>query len=172
MRILSFIILTVTLSFANISQKQLDTLQTVRDVARTIADYKGETYENTLSAICLAESSAGVHVIGDFDSTVYNASLGPMQIRLQTARYVARLTPSLNYLNDLSDKKLASLLLTNLKVSAQISAHLLVRLSNNRKRYYNTVSGYNGGYSNKRYYTQVMKNMKLVRKLVKDGKLK
>ena len=158
---------------ADISKKQLDTLQMVRDVARTISDNKGETYENTLSAICLTESSGGVHILGDLKkgNDITKASLGAMQIQLRTAKHIAKLTPSLGHLLKLSDKKLATLLLTDVKTSTKIAAHLLVRLKHSRKKYFNMVSGYNGGYSNAPYYARVKKNLHLVYKLVKQNLL-
>lgn len=154
---------------ADVSKKQLETLQAVRDVAVTISDNKGMTYENTLSAICLTESSGGVHLLGDFKkgTDITKASLGALQIQLVTAKHIAKLTPSLNHLLKLSDKKLANLLLSDVKTSAKIAAHYLVRLINNRKNYFNMVSGYNGGLSNPPYYKRVKKNLHLVYKLVK-----
>ncbi|WP_373070439.1 transglycosylase SLT domain-containing protein [Sulfurimonas sp.] len=161
------------LLFADISQKQLETLQTVRDIAKTISDNTGETYENTLSAICLTESSGGVHILGDVKkgTDITKASLGAMQIQLRTAKHIAKLTPSLSHLLKLSDKKLASLLLTDVKTSTKIAAHLLVRLKHSRKKYFNMVSGYNGGYSNAPYYARVKKNLSLVYKLVRKNLL-
>ena len=169
-----FIFLGFTTSlFASISQKQLHTLQIVRDVAKTIPDYRNETYENTLSAICLTESSAGTHVIGDIENglDLTKASLGAMQIQVNTARHIAKLTPSLAFLLDYSNKRLASVLLTDVKVSARIAAHYLIRLKKHRKKYFNMISGYNGGWSNRPYFSRVMKNYKYVEKLVKQGKL-
>ncbi|WP_188108628.1 transglycosylase SLT domain-containing protein [Sulfurimonas lithotrophica] len=158
---------------ADVSKKQLEVLQTVRDVARTISDNQGETYENTLSAICLTESSGGVHILGDVKkgTDITKASLGALQIQLATAKHIAKLTPSLNHLLKLSDTKLATLLLTDVKTSTKIAAHLLVRLKHSRKKYFNMVSGYNGGYSNAPYYKRVKKNLNLVYKLVKKNLL-
>lgn len=158
---------------ADISKDQLKTLQTVRDVAKTIPDNTGETYENTLSAICLTESSGGVHLLGDIQkgTDITKASLGALQIQIATAKHIAKLTPSLRHLLKLSDEKLATLLLTDVKTSTKIAAHLLVRLKHSRKKYFNMVSGYNGGYSNAPYYKRVKKNLSLVYKLVKQNLL-
>jgi len=162
------------LLYADISEKQLETLQMVRDVARTISDKEGETYENTLSAICITESSGGIHLLGDIEqgTDITKASLGALQIQLDTAKHIAKLTPSLRHLLKLSDNKLATLLLTDVKTSTKIAAHLLVRLKHSRKKYYNMVSGYNGGYSNRPYYLRVKKNLHLVYTLVKKKLLK
>lgn len=171
-RILLLILLNTSL-YAKISPEQLTLLQAVRDAAKSIKDYRGVTYENTLSAICLTESSAGVHLLGDIQKgkSIIGASLGAMQIRVATAKYIAKLTPSLRYLLKYTDQTIATILLTDIKTSVKIAAHLLVRLKNNRKKFYYMVSGYNGGWRNKPYYKRVMKNYKTVAMLVKRGHL-
>ncbi|UFS61956.1 hypothetical protein LOH54_09875 [Sulfurimonas sp. HSL-3221] len=158
---------------AALTPEQLSTLQTVRDVARSIPDRSGETYENTLSAICLTESSAGRNIIGDFHKGVdiTKASLGPMQVQVATARYVAARVKTLAWLKARSDVQIANLLLTDLKLSAGIAAHYLVILKNRRHDYMKSVSGYNGGMVNWPYFGRVMKHMKLVKRLVASGAL-
>jgi len=152
---------------------QLYVLQTVRDVAKSIPDKNGKTYENTLSAICLTESSAGKEIIGDFRNkkSITKASLGPMQIQVATARHVSQNVKKLHWLNDLSDAQLAGRLLGDIKLSAKIATHYLVLLQNERKDHFFAVSGYNGGRVNHTYYNRVMKNMNLVNKLISSGKL-
>ncbi|WP_345969586.1 MULTISPECIES: hypothetical protein [Sulfurimonas] len=158
---------------AALTPEQLSTLQTVRDVARSIPDRSGETYENTLSAICLTESSAGRNIIGDFRKGVdiTKASLGPMQVQVATARYVAARVKTLAWLKASSDMQIANLLLTDLKLSAGIAAHYLVILKNRRHDYMKSVSGYNGGMVNWPYFQRVMNHMKLVKRLVASGAL-
>lgn len=171
-RLLLLLLLTTSL-YAKISPAQISTLQSVRDAAKGIQDYRGVTYENTLSAICLTESSAGVYVVGDVKKgkSLTKASLGAMQIKVSTAKHIAKLTPSLRYLLKYSDQKIATILLTDIKTSVRIAAHYLVRLKKNRKKFYYMVSGYNGGWSNKPYYKRVMKNYRTVAMLVKKGHL-
>lgn len=166
--------LLTTLLHAEITPQQIATLQTVRDIARTVPDRFGETYENTLSAICLTESSGGKNIIGDFTkgTDITKASLGPMQIQVSTARYVAGNVESLGWLLKLSDKQIANLLLTDLKLSAEIAANYIVMLKHQRKDYLKVISGYNGGMENWPYIVKVMKQMKEVRALVKSGVLK
>ena len=156
-----------------LSSEQLKVLQTIRDVARTIPDYTGETYENTLAAICLTESSAGKNIIGDFKKgiVITKASLGSMQIQVATARYISKRVKDLSWINKLSDAQIANKLLTDIKVSAQISAYYLTILKKSRKHYFNVISGYNGGMNNSPYYKRVMKNMTLLKQYVKDGRL-
>lgn len=171
-RILSLSVLLGMQLFA-LSQEQLKVLQTVRDVARTIPDYKGETYENTLAAICLTESSAGKNIIGDFKKGIIitKASLGTMQIQVATARFVAKRIKALQWIDSLSDAQIANKLLTNVKTSAQISAYYLTLLKKNRRDYLRMVSGYNGGMINTPYYNRVMKNMRLLEKYIRSGQL-
>lgn len=163
----------LTQSLLAVSEAQLKTLQTVRDVARHIPDSHGETYENTLSAICLTESSAGRDLIGDFKkkTSITKASLGAMQIQVATVKYVAKRVKSLSWLMDRTDAYIANQLVTNLKLSVRIAAHYLVILKERRGTYLNVVSGYNGGYTNYHYFAKVMKNMKLVKKWVHEDRL-
>ena len=172
-RVLLVFLTSSSLYAKGISAEQLSTLQSVRDTAKKIPDYKGITYENTLSPICLTESSAGVNLLGDIKKgkSITNASLGPMQIKVQTAKHIAKLTPSLKYLLKYTDERIATILLTDIKTSVKIAAHYLVRLKKSRKKYYYMVSGYNGGWSNRPYYSRVMKNYRTVAMLVKKGRL-
>jgi len=162
----------ITSLFA-VSKEQLKVLQSVRDVAKTISDPSGETYENTLSAICLTESSAGRDLIGDFNkgTPITKASLGVMQIQVSTARYVSEKSEELEWLKYISDAQLANKLISDIKLSVQIAASYILLLKQQRNIYFNVVSGYNGGMNNHRYYNKVMKNMKLVKKLLKQGKI-
>lgn len=163
----------LTLEAFALSPEQLKVLQTVRDVARTVPDYNGETYEDTLAAICLTESSAGKNIIGDFKKGIMitKASLGAMQIQVATARYIAKRVEELKWINKLSDVEIANKLLTDIKTSAQLSAYYLTILKKKRKHYFNMVSGYNGGISNNPYFKRVMKNRKFLDKYIKNGKL-
>jgi soluble lytic murein transglycosylase-like protein len=169
MILLSFLASTL---FA-LTQKQIETLQAVRDVARTIPDKRGETFENTLSAICLTESSGGRDMIGDFKkgTSVTKASLGAMQIQARTARFMARTYPELAWINELSDFKIVNKLISDIEFSATIAAYYMKWLSDYRKSYYSAVSGYNGGTSNWPYYMRVKKNLTYVQSLVKEGVL-
>lgn len=179
--ILKFYLLPVLLSLSlwsddtvhKMTPKQIHVLQTVRDVAKTIPDKHGNTYENTLSAICLTESSAGKNNIGDFrhKKSFTKASLGPMQIQVATARHVSNSVKRLRWLNDLSDVQLAARLLGDIKLSARIATYYVILLHEQRSNPFHAVSGYNGGSVNRPYYARVMKNMELVNHLVSTGKL-
>ena len=167
------LLLALSLFGDAMTPKQLHVLQTVRDVAKSIPDKNGNTYENTLSAICLTESSAGKNTIGDFKhkKSFTKASLGPMQIQVATARHVSQNVKKLRWLNNLSDVQLAGRLLGDIKLSAQVATHYLVLLQNKRLDHFYAISGYNGGLSNRPYYDRVMKNMNVVNHLISSGKL-
>jgi len=178
LRFISTIVLLASSLFAEdvihkMTPKQIYVLQVVRDVAKTVPDKNGKTYENTLSAICLTESSAGKNVIGDYrpKKSITKASLGPMQIRINTARHVSQHVKKLRWLNELSDIQLASRLLGDIRLSAKIAAHYVVLLHEQRKNSYHAVSGYNGGMNNTPYYNRVMKNMSIVQRLLSSGKI-
>ena len=174
MKIISLILLFALSLFADpMSKKQLHVLQTVRDVAKSIPDKNGKTYENTLSAICLTESDAGEYTIGDFKhkKSFTKASLGPMQIQVATARHVSQNVKKLSWLNKLNDIQLAARLLGDVRLSAQVAAHYIVLLQNQRLDHFCAISGYNGGTANYTYYNRVMKNMDVVNHLVSVGKL-
>jgi len=172
LRIFLSLLFSVISLFA-LSPEQLKTLQEVRDVAKTIPDKYGETYENTISAICLTESSAGKNIIGDFHKGVdiTKASLGVMQVQVATAKHVAKYRKNFSFLKFKTDAEIANILLTDVKLSARIAATYLVMLVNARPTYYNAVSGYNGGMNNWPYYKRVSRHLALVKKLVKTGRL-
>lgn len=178
MKFISLIVLFVCASLADntihkMTDKQLHVLQTVRDVAKNIPDKNGKTYENTVSAICITESSAGKNTIGDFHhkKSITKASLGAMQVRVSTARHVSQCVKNLSWLNRLSDIQLAARLLGDTRLSAKVATYYVVLLHNSRKNSFNAVSGYNGGMVNHTYYNKVMKNKAIVAQLVAYGKL-
>lgn len=163
----------LTLWGQTMTPKQLRVLQSVRDVAKSIPDKNGKTYENTLSAICLTESDAGDNNIGDYHrkKSITKASLGPMQIQVRTARHVAQYVKKLSWLQELSDIQIAARLLGDVKLSAKIATYYVVLLHEQRRNSFHAVSGYNGGMNNHPYYQKVMKNMVVVQKLVASGQL-
>ena len=152
-------------------EHQLTILKQVREVAKNLPNKKGETFEDTLSAICLTESSAGLKLIGDFKKhrNIRRASLGIMQIQVDTARFVSSQYKSLKWVLKLNDRDLINKLLLDTKFSANIAAHYIRWLSDRTKRYYNMVSKYTGIKSNRGYYNRVMRNIKIVRNLKHKG---
>lgn len=154
-----------SLNAATFTDKQLETLKLVRDVALLYPNNVGETFENTAMAICLTETSAGVFKVGDIgkDPNIFNASLGIMQVRLETAKFLAHKLNWKKVIN-MSDVKLVNKLLGDDKFNATVAVKFIVWLNNYTKHhYFRTVSRYNGGNYNHPYYGRVMKNMQLIR---------
>ncbi len=164
--IILFGLFTCSLNAASFSDKQIEILKMVREVALHYPNSTGETFENTAMAICLTETSAGVFKIGDIgkDPNIFNASLGIMQVRLETARFLANKL-KWKKLIEMSDVKLVNKLLSDDKFNVTVAVKYVVWLNNYTKHnYFRTVSRYNGGNHNHSYYGRVMKNMNLIRR--------
>jgi len=159
---------------------QIQTLQLVMDNAKLYKDYQGETYPKTMAAICLAESSAGKKesigkkTIGDIDTKTHkieNASLGIMQLRVETIKDIAKKYKIKNLLNK-SDREIAKLVLNNRVLSARLATLYFIMNINNYKQYSIAISRYNGGTKNYKYIKRVLDKIKLVNKLIANGKLR
>jgi len=160
---------------------QLKTLQMVMNKAREHKAFNKERFPKTLAAICLSESTAGKleskgkHTITDLDKKnrkdITKASLGVMQIRIETAKDMIKFY-NLKYLKNLSDKELAERLLNDINASTEIATLYFITNFNYYKNFYVAISRYNGGTRNKKYVLKVLKNLKIINKLVKNGSLK
>jgi len=165
-------------SLMAISQYQINILQTVIDNSKKQSDYKGDTFPKTMASICLKESSAGKkesrnkYTIADIDESgkIEHASLGILQIRVQTARYVFRKFNIHKY-DKLSDHELAKLILNDHVLSIDIATKYFIVNINHYHSYFIAISRYNGGTKNITYVRGVMKNMKIINKLIHNGKL-
>ncbi len=167
-----------------ISTKQLSNLQIAYSMGKISRANDGMSFEKTASSILLRESSARSGQIGDDRNkdgskrTKVNSSLGDMQVRVVTAREVAKKVKSLNWVNTMSDEAIANLLLENTQFNVLVAVHYIriyynVALKKGLSRpLYRAISRYNGGWNNTEYYTKVMKNMKTITNLIKEGKLK
>jgi len=95
------VILMVSFLFADskkiccgLTEKQIKLLQKAHQIAQKYKAVDGHTFEDTIVAVYLVESSAGKHMIGDRYhltgelKTLYESSLGPGQIKLSTALLV------------------------------------------------------------------------------------
>jgi hypothetical protein len=144
--------------------EQIDTLALVKEIALRYPDKSGETFAKTAMAICLTETSAGVFKVGDIgkDPNIFKASLGVMQVRLQTARFIAEKL-DLKEIKAMNDVKLVNKLLGDDRFNIEVAVQFLVWLSDYTQHdYFRTVSRYNGGNVNHPYYGRVMNNMKLI----------
>lgn len=146
--------------------EQIDTLTLVKEIALRHPDKSGETFAKTAMAICLTETSAGVFKVGDIgrDPNIFKASLGVMQVRLETARFIAEKL-DLQEIKAMSDVKLVNKLLGDDRFNIEVAVQFLVWLSDYTNHdYFRTVSRYNGGNVNHPYYGRVMRNMQLIEK--------
>ncbi|WP_024954152.1 hypothetical protein [Sulfurospirillum arcachonense] len=167
--IILFVLFSSGLHAATFSDKQLETLKMVHEVALQYPNNTGETFENTAMAICLTETSAGVFKVGDIgkDPNIFNASLGIMQVRLETAKFLANKLNWTEVIN-MSDIKLVNKLLGDDRFNVTVAVRFIVWLNEYTKHnYFRTVSRYNGGNYNYPYYHRVMNNMALIRRTVK-----
>jgi hypothetical protein len=160
---------------------QIHNLQVAYSIGKITRANDGMSFEKTLSSIVLRESSARNNQIGDdrfndrSKKPTIESSLGLAQVKVSTAKEVARKVKSLNWVNLLSDEMIAGFLLKNNQFNVLIAAHY-IRMNYNRalkRRMWNplfkTISRYNGGWNNKIYYHKVMEDMKVIEKLIKRG---
>lgn len=168
--LIAMVSLLLFVSIAQATQlkpKQIERLQLVKEIALQYPNKKGETFENTAMSICLTETHAGRVKIGDLkkNSHVFNASLGIMQVRLETARFIGNKL-KIKEINELDDVELVNKLLGDDAFNAMVAIRYLVWLSDHTQDYFKTISRYNGGNTNYPYYNRVMKNMKKVKEEV------
>lgn len=162
--ILFFIGLNSSLYGAKLKSHQLQKLELVKKVALRYANKKGETFERTAMSICLTETNAGRVRLGDLGSkpNILNSSLGIMQVRLQTARFIAKKL-HLKEIEDMSDVQLVGKLLGDDEFNVTIAVRYLVWLSEHTRSYFQMVSRYNGGNVNHPYYKKVVKNIQKIK---------
>jgi hypothetical protein len=160
------VLLTAQFAYASIIKpRQVQTLEMVKEIASKYPNKQGETFEKTAMAICLTETSAGVFKVGDIgkDPNIFNASLGVMQVRLETARFIADKL-GLVEIQQMSDVQLVNRLLGDDRFNIEVAVQFLVWLNDHTGDYFRTVSRYNGGNNNHPYYQRVMRNMRLIAK--------
>lgn len=150
-----------------LSQSQIKNLNLVKKVAKTLPNNKGETFENTAMAVCLVETNCGLHKIGDLKKDhidIKKASLGIMQVRLQTAKFVAK-KRNLKDVLKLDDNQLVNKLLNDDEFNVKVAINYIIYLNNRTKNYFQTISRYNGGSKNYAYVSRVMKRLKFIKNL-------
>lgn len=170
-----FLTLSNFLNASTLKFYQLKNLKLVKKVALKYPNKQGKTLEDTAMSICLTETNAGRVKIGDVkknDPNIFKSSLGIMQVRMQTARFIAKKL-KLKEVLKLSDTELMSKLLSDNEFNAKIAIQYLVWLSNRTKNHFTAISRYNGGNINYPYYNRVMQNMKKLKKnnLINDKSL-
>lgn len=144
---------------------QVGKLELVKRVALKYPNRKGETFEQTAMSICLTETYAGKVKIGDVpkkNPNIFSSSLGIMQVRLKTARFIAKKL-NLKDVKKMSDIELVNKLLGDDEFNATIAVRYLVWLSDHTQDYFSAVSRYNGGNINYPYFNRVMSNLKKIK---------
>ena len=149
------ILLIITISSLNaMSTNQIKLIKMIKKEARKYTRYK-----STIAAICLVESSAGIHVLGDDGD-----SLGILQIQVPTARYAGTLNKELRFLTRIPKKYIETLLLKNDRLSIKIACTLI----NHYIKYYGftqAVMRYNGSKHNPKYFNRVKQALKIINKI-------
>lgn len=179
-----FLMFLISVNLFAMSEMQIQNLQDAYSIGKTTRTSDGLTFENTLAAIMLTESSAGKNLVGDdrFEDgskkPLHQSSLGTMQMQIKTARYLADKYPQLSWLKLLDDGQLTTQILNSPQFSSMLAGYYLkLNYEVAKKRgywnpYFKAISRYNGGWNNTTYYKRVMRNMKIIKKLVKEGKIK
>ena len=163
---LLFLFLFIASNAYALNFKQKLILKTVKNVAKHYPDKHGKTFEHTAMAICMTETSGGRVRFGDkqlLRKGIKKASYGIMQVRLGTARFVAK-SFKLRDIQRMSDLELIKKMIHSDLFNAKIGVLYIVWCSNHSKSYFETVSRYNGGRVNHTYFNKVQKNMRLLKK--------
>ncbi|OQX72698.1 MAG: hypothetical protein B6D59_07730 [Campylobacteraceae bacterium 4484_4] len=162
MRILLLLILLLGILEARaLDMKQIITLKIVKNIALRYPDSQGHTYEKVAMAICMSETHAGKAKFGDkqlLKKGIKQASYGVMQVRLATARFVAK-TYRLKEVLWMNDTQLIKKLMHDIAFNAKIAVLYIVWLHEHSKNSFEAISRYNGGRVNRPYYKKVRKNL-------------
>ena len=152
-------LLPIMIEARALDMKQILTLKTVKNIALQYPNKKGETFEHTMMAICMAETSGGTVNYGDkqlFKKGIKKASYGVMQVRLATARFVAK-SFKLEHIKAMSDVELITKMMHESTFNTKIATLYIVWLSEHSKSYFEMVSRYNGGKVNHPYFNKITK---------------
>ena len=173
MKVILLLLLYFSLSFGFTSY-QKSIIRDAYNIGKLIKAKNGMTFENSLASIVFTESSAGKYIVGDrFSKYLRDASLGPFQIRVKTAKWIIKTDKFCNkhfkwLLKD--EDVLITYLLTKPKFGAILAGtYLKIYYNVGLKRGYQNpweyaISRYNGGNKNYKYIKRVRKNMKMLRR--------
>ncbi len=142
-----------------LDMKQIITLKTVKNIALQYPNKKGETFEKTMMAICMVETSGGKMNYGDkqlLKKGIKKGSYGIMQVRLGTAQFVAKSFKLLD-VKMMSDVELIKKMMHESTFNVKIATLYIVWLSEHSKSYFEMVSRYNGGKVNHPYFNKIKK---------------
>ena len=144
--------------------RQLLTLKTVKNIALDYPNKNGTTFEETMMAICMVETSGGEIQYGDrqlLKNGIKKGSYGIMQVRLETARFVAK-NFALWDVKEMSDVALIKKMMHENTFNIKIATLYIVWLSEHSNSYFEMVSRYNGGKVNHPYFNKIQKYIKFL----------
>ncbi len=159
-------LLPIMIEARALDMRQILTLKTVKNIALQHPNKKGETFEDTMMAICMAETSAGKVKYGDkqlLKKGIKKGSYGVMQVRLATARFVAKRFNLLD-IDAMSDVALIKKMMHESTFNAKIATLYIVWLSEHSESYFEMVSRYNGGKVNYPYVNKIQKNIAFLKR--------
>ena len=157
--LIMIVLLPIIIEAKALDMKQILTLKTVKNIALQYPNKEGKTFEKTMMAICMAETSAGKVKYGDkqlLKKGLKKGSYGVMQVRLETARFVAKAFHLLD-IRLMSDVGLIKKLMHESAFNAKIATLYIVWLSEHSQSYFEMVSRYNGGKANQPYFQKIQK---------------
>jgi hypothetical protein len=173
LKVILSLLLCFSLSFGFTSY-QKSIIRQSYNIGKLIKAKDGMTFENSLASIVFTESSGGKYIVGDrFSKHLRDASLGPFQIRIKTAKWIIKKDKFCNkYFGWLlkDEDALITYLLTKPKFSTILAGtYLKIYYNIALKRGYQNpwqyaISKYNGGSKNYKYINRVRGNIKLLRR--------
>ena len=159
------LLLPIMIEAQALNMRQILTLKTVKNIALQYPNKDGKTFEKTMMAICMAETHGGMVNYGDkqlLQKGIKKGSYGVMQVRLQTARFVAKSFHILD-ISLMDDVTLIKKMMKDTAFNAKIATLYIVWLSEHSKNYFEMVSRYNGGKVNHPYFNKITKYMAYLR---------
>ncbi len=153
-----------------LNQQQIAILKKVKSIAKQYPNKNGQTLEVVAMAICLSETNAGQTRFGDkhlLKNGIKEASYGIMQIRLQTAKFISKIY-NLKDIIFFDDILLIKKMMQDDTFNIKLGVLYLVWLNNTSKNMFETISRYNGGKINYKYYNKVKKNIEIIKKYQLD----
>lgn len=163
-----------------ISKRQLENLNLVYNISKNLSASDGRTFEKEITSMALVESSGGLFKLGDnidLDTNkkkkIEESSLGILQMKIDTARFLIKNVYSLKYLEDKSDIYISNKLLNDNVFATILSTYYVIyhyeKTNFNEEK---ALSRYNGGNYNEEYLERIKNKMKIVEKLIKDNLIK
>lgn len=153
----------------NFNELGTDQIKLLNQIVKSGQKYKKDVDPYLLAAFSLAETGAKKYVITDKKDyePVTKGSIGPMQIRLDTVKYVS-MYQNHKDLKNLNDYDIVKELFNNVDFSVRITASYIkinkYRFGGSLKK---AISLHNGGLENESYVKKVMDNYAVIKEMKK-----